>query len=100
MMSRIYSGNLASEVSGLDSVTKGDVLEDKLVARYDGFTEQQFKDATDNTPPGEVGVPGFEESHPLSGTNLIIYWLEAFPAFGLEISRSNTATHLQNSMPS
>ena len=98
-MSQIHGGMAASEVTGLDSVTKCDRIEDRMIALYDGYTEPQFKSAAEGVLPGEVGITGYHESHPRTGQPIIIYWIESSPAFRLEVGRSNFAEHSVNSMP-
>ena len=99
MMSDIHAGRLKSQFDGMDSVSKETGVQDRLVAAYDGFTGDQFMEGSEGVPPSEVGVPGFLEHHPRTGDEETMFFVQAFPAFRLELSRVDAATHRRNEMP-
>ena len=78
---------------GVHNVRRTSRRSDKLIALYDGFTKDEFEACHNGLSPGEAGVTGVQEVHPLTQEKVDIYYVPHCPSFQLQVSDVKAAEH-------
>ena len=97
----IAVGKASNEfVSGHDVVHKRRGFTNRVIALYDGYTEEQFAAKYPNTTATKSGLTPTEIEHPRTNELMQVFWMPSCPAFRCEVSTDDNAIHRTDCMPS